>query len=221
MSANIQSKSSREALSLAALGVVYGDIGTSPLYALRECFHPSHGVSLNDQTVLGILSLIIWSLLLIVTIKYLILVLRADNQGEGGILALTALTIRDRNPRTSPNTAVLIVLGLLGASFVYGDGIITPAISVLSAVEGLEIAAPFFRSYVLIIAALVLGVLFAFQRQGSGRIGRFFGPVILIWFLVLAVLGFISIVHTPHVVFALNPLFALSFLSTHAIRFTF
>ena len=207
--------SSREALTLAALGVVYGDIGTSPLYALRECFHPSHGVAVNHETVLGILSLIIWSLLLIVTIKYLVLVLRADNQGEGGILALMALTIRDRDPTSSKNTALLVVLGLLGASFVYGDGIITPAISVLSAVEGLELAAHFFRPYVLIITALVLGLLFAFQSQGSGRIGRLFGPVILIWFLVLAVLGLISIASTPQVVLAVNPLFAVSFLSTH------
>jgi KUP system potassium uptake protein len=215
MSTSVETKSSREALTLAALGIVYGDISTSPLYALRECFHPSHDVSVNHQTVLGILSLIIWSLLLIVTIKYLILVLRADNQGEGGILALMALTIRDRNPTSSPNTAVLVVLGLLGASFVYGDGIITPAISVLSAVEGLEVAAPFFRPYVLIITALVLGVLFAFQGQGSGRIGRLFGPVILIWFLVLAVLGLVSLLLTPDVLFAVNPLFAVSFVSTH------
>src|SRR5687768_2828428 len=212
MSPDVETKSGRSALTLAALGIVYGDIGTSPLYALRECFHPSHGVSVNHETVLGILSLIIWSLVLIVTTKYLILVLEADNQGEGGILALMALTIRVRNPTSSQNTAVLVVLGLLGASFVYGDGIITPAISVLSAVEGLEMAAPFFRPYVLTITALVLAVLFAFQGQGSGRIGRLFGPVILIWFFVLAVLGLVSIVHTPQVVQAVNPLFALSFL---------
>jgi KUP system potassium uptake protein len=216
MPADFQKETRIRTLALAALGVVYGDIGTSPLYAFRECFHHSHGLSVTRDTVLGILSLIIWSLLLIVTIKYLVLVLRADNEGEGGILALMALSLRYKDHWPSQRLGVLVVLGLLGASFVYGDGIITPAISVLSAVEGLEVAAPFFKPYVLIITVVVLLLLFLVQGRGSGRIGRVFGPVILVWFLVVAVLGLVSIIQTPVVLLASNPLFAFSFLTHHA-----
>lgn len=215
MSAEYEKDARLPALVLAALGVVYGDIGTSPLYALRECFHHSHGLPVTREVVLGILSLIIWSLLLVVTVKYLVLVLRADNQGEGGVFALMALSLRHKDRDAHYHFGLIVALGLLGASFVYGDGLITPAISVLSAVEGLEIATPVFKPYVQIITVLVLFLLFYFQGRGSGRIGRIFGPVILVWFLTLAVLGLASIIQTPDVLLAINPLHALSFLTHH------
>ncbi|HJU05111.1 MAG TPA: potassium transporter Kup [Nitrospiraceae bacterium] len=212
MAADISRHTRLSTLALAALGVVYGDIGTSPLYALRECFHPSHSLAVTDAHVLGVLSLIIWSLLLVVTVKYLVFVLRADNEGEGGILALMALSQRHKGHIPSRRLEVVVVLGLLGAALVYGDGIITPAISVLSAVEGLEMATPLFKPYLIVIAVVVLVVLFIFQGRGTGRIGRIFGPVILVWFVTLAVLGLVSIVQTPGVLLSGNPVFALSFL---------
>ncbi|MER3424145.1 MAG: potassium transporter Kup, partial [Nitrospiraceae bacterium] len=184
-------------------------------YALRECFHHSHGLPVTKEIVLGILSLIIWALLLVVTIKYLVFVLRADNQGEGGIFALMSLSLRHKGSDARSHFGLLVALGLLGASFVYGDGIITAAISVLSAIEGLEIATPVLKPYVLIITVLVLLLLFLVQGRGSGRIGRVFGPIILLWFSVLAVLGLISIVQTPDVLLAINPIHALSFLIHH------
>ncbi|MGH7233099.1 MAG: potassium transporter Kup, partial [Nitrospiraceae bacterium] len=198
-------------LALAALGVVYGDIGTSPLYALRECFHPSHGLAVTHDHVLGVLSLIVWSLLLVVTVKYLVFVLRADNQGEGGILALMALSQRDKDHPPSRRLEAVVVLGLFGAALVYGDGIITPAISVLSAVEGLEVATPFFQPYIIIITVIVLFLFFLLQSRGTGRIGRVFGPIILVWFVTLAGLGLFSIVRTPGILLAMNPLLALFF----------
>lgn len=206
------------ALTLTALGVVYGDIGTSPLYALRECFHPTHGVSLSKANVLGVLSLIIWALILVVTVKYLILVLRADNDGEGGILALMALGQRRKGDRFPYRLGVIAGLGLLGAAFGYGDGIITPAISVLSAVEGLEIATSFFKPYVVVVTLGILLLLFLFQGRGTGRIGRVFGPIILLWFAVLAALGAASIFRTPDVLQAINPIFAFQFLADNPGR---
>ena len=204
-------------LTIAALGVVYGDIGTSPLYALRECFNPSLGLALDRLNVLGVLSLIIWSLLLVVTVKYLLFVMRADNDGEGGILALMALAEQGQGRIGVPGRlGVVTVLGLLGASFVYGDGVITPAISVLSAVEGLEVATAVFKPYVVPIALGVLLGLFLVQPRGTGQIGRIFGPVMLLWFSVLALLGIGSIMQTPAVLASINPAYAAAFLVHHA-----
>jgi KUP system potassium uptake protein len=204
-------------LALAALGIVYGDIGTSPLYALRECFNPGRGVPVNDANVLGILSLIVWALFLVVTVKYIVFVLRADNEGEGGILALMALAQRRHGgPAGSVMWGPLTLLGLIAASLLYGDGVITPAISVLSAVEGVEIGLPALRPYVVPITIGILAGLFWIQKRGTGRIGGIFGPIMLLWFLTLAILGLFSIIQTPGVLQAANPLCAISFLTHHA-----
>lgn len=203
-------------LALAALGVVYGDIGTSPLYALRECFHFSHGLSVTLPTITGLLSLIIWALLLVVTVKYLLFVMRADNQGEGGILALMALGQRHREESAFPlRIGPVIAIGLLGASLVYGDGIITPAISVLSAVEGIAVETTAYRPYTLPIAIVILLALFAIQSRGAGRLGEWFGPIMLFWFLTLAALGIKSAVQTPEVFAAVSPYHAVQFLLEH------
>ena len=175
-------------LSLSALGIVYGDIGTSPLYAVRESFHHAHGLAATPGNILGVLSLIFWSLILIISIKYLVFVLRADNRGEGGILALAALCtpmgVRRRSRRSG-----LVMLGLFGTALLYGDGAITPAISVLSAVEGLGVATPFFNPYIVPITIIILIALFACQRHGTARVGRIFGPVTLVWFFTISALG--------------------------------
>jgi len=195
-------------LSLGALGVVYGDIGTSPLYALRECFRPEHGVLPTQDNVLGTLSLIIWSLVVIISIKYLALVMRADNRGEGGILALMSLVGArgDRKRRFA-----LVALGLFGAALLYGDGMITPAISVLSAIEGLEVATPVFSPVVVPITVVVLVILFVVQRFGTGKVGAAFGPVMLVWFAVIALLGAVQIVKEPHVLAAFDPQYGVIF----------
>lgn len=209
-------RSTRTGLALAALGVVYGDIGTSPLYALRECFHASHGLSVTLPTIIGLLSLIIWALLLVVTVKYLQFVMQADNQGEGGILALMALGQRQREESAFPlRIGPVIALGLLGASLVYSDGIITPAISVLSAVEGIEVETTAYQPYTLPIAIAVLLTFFAIQSHGTGRLGRWFGPIMLLWFVTVAVLGTISAIQTPAVFTAFNPYHAVRFLLDH------
>jgi KUP system potassium uptake protein len=197
-------------LTLGALGIVYGDIGTSPLYAMRECFHGPQAVQPTPTNVLGILSLIVWSLVLVISIKYLVFVMRADNDGEGGILALTAL-VRPTSGSTNRKRQWLVVLGLFGAALFYGDGMITPAISVLSAVEGLKVATPFFAPYILPVTVLILIGLFLFQQQGTAGIGAFFGPVMLVWFLVLGLLGLSQVVRTPGVVAAINPFYAVPF----------
>jgi len=194
-------------LALSALGVVYGDIGTSPLYAIRECFHGPYAVQPTPANILGVLSLIVWSLVLIISIKYLVFVLRADNDGEGGILALTAL-IRPAQGDPSGRRRLLLMLGLCGAALFYGDGMITPAISVLSAVEGLRVATPFFTPYIVPLTILILIGLFLFQQQGTARVGALFGPVTLVWFLVLALLGLAQVVRTPDVIAAINPFYA-------------
>ncbi len=209
-------RSSTAGLTLAALGVVYGDIGTSPLYALRECFHVSHDLSVTLPTIIGLLSLIIWALLLVVTVKYLLFVMRADNQGEGGILALMALGQRHREESAFPlRIGPVIALGLLGASLVYGDGIIPPAISVLSAVEGIEVETIAYQPYTLPIAIAVLLIFFAIQSHGTGRLGGWFGPIMLLWFLTLAVLGITSAVETPEVFASFSPRHAVRFLLDH------
>ena len=190
-------------LSFTALGVVYGDIGTSPLYAFREAFHPEHGVAPTVEGVYGILSMIVWSLILIVSIKYVALVMRADNRGEGGILALLALVPRDR--------AVLVMCGLFGAALLYGDGLITPAISVLGAAEGLELVAPGFAPYVVPFTVTIVTLLFLAQKWGTSRMGKMFGPITLLWFIAIAVLGAAEILRNPGIVLAGNPWYAARF----------
>jgi KUP system potassium uptake protein len=198
-------------LSIAALGVVYGDIGTSPLYALRECFFGPHGVTPTPANVLGVLSLIVWSLVLVVSVKYLRFVLSADNRGEGGILALMALTHPGGGPGRKPRYVILL-LGLFGAALLYGDGVITPAVSVLGAVEGLTVASPFFASWIVPLAVIILVGLFLLQHRGTGGVGAIFGPVMLLWFGTIAVLGIAGIVRRPEVLGALLPWHALDFI---------
>jgi KUP system potassium uptake protein len=203
-------------LGLSALGVVYGDIGTSPIYALRECFHGSHPFPSTETNVLGVLSLIFWALMIIISLKYLLFVMRADNHGEGGILALLALLAPWRDQ--TRKSRVLLFVGLFGAALLYGDGAITPAISVLSAVEGLEIAAPGLKPYVLPITIAVLVLLFRFQKRGTSRIGIVFGPVMLLWFATLALLGISWIVRAPKVLAAINPVHAVDFFILNGLR---
>ncbi|MBI1313748.1 potassium transporter Kup [bacterium] len=197
-------------LSLTALGVVYGDIGTSPLYALRECFHGTHAVDVTPGNVLGVLSLIFWALTIVIAVKYLLFVLRADNQGEGGILALAAL-ITPVTAGAETRRRLVITLGLFGAALLYADGMITPAISVLSAVEGLEIATPALDPYIEMITVVILIGLFFFQSRGTAGVGVVFGPVTLIWMLMLLLLGLVHIVRMPSVLQAVNPLHAVNF----------
>lgn len=199
-------------LTLAALGVVYGDIGTSPLYTLKECFSPHLGLAPTPGNVLGILSLISWGLILVVSLKYLSLVLRADNRGEGGILTLMALARRRTAGRVN---WLILILGLFGCGFFFGDVVITPAISVLSAFEGLEVVTPAFKPYVLPLALTVLVALFLIQRHGTAKVGRLFGPVMVLWFLTLGVLGVSGILRNPEVLAALNPVYALNFMLEH------
>jgi len=192
-------------LSLMALGVVYGDIGTSPLYALRECFHGSHPLAPTPANVLGILSLVFWALTLVISIKYLLFLMSADNRGEGGILALLALLTPARH-LSIVQRRYLVPIGLFGAALLYGDGVITPAISVLSAVEGLKVAAPAFEGLVVPITIMILILLFLFQRRGTAGVGAVFGPVMVIWFTAIAILGIHGILRAPEVFLAVNPL---------------
>jgi KUP system potassium uptake protein len=204
-------------LSLGALGVVYGDIGTSPLYALRECFYGRHSVvAPTTENVLGVLSLIFWSLIIVISVKYLIFVMRADNRGEGGILALMSLVRPDRGRLKS--IGWVVVLGLFGAALLYGDGIITPAISVLSAVEGLRIATPMSQHTVIAITMIILVLLFVLQSRGTAKVGAIFGPVTLLWFITLAVLGISQIVQEPHVFGAINPVHGVKFFLANGWR---
>jgi KUP system potassium uptake protein len=194
-------------LCLTAVGVVYGDIGTSPLYAMQECFFGPHAVPVTRENILGVLSLIVWTLIIVVTLKYQVYVLRADNDGEGGILALMALATRTRRRRQ----ALLVGLGLFGGALLFGDGMITPAISVLSALEGLKVAEPRLAPYVVPITIAILIVLFLVQRRGTAGLGLVFGPVTLVWFLTLAVLGLVNMVREPGVLAAVNPWYAVQF----------
>ena len=196
-------------MALTAVGVVYGDIGTSPLYAMRECFFGSHSVPATHDNVLGVLSLIIYSLLLVISFKYIVIVMRADNRGEGGILALTAL-IAPVSP-TAGRRGGLVLLGIFGAALLYGDGMITPAITVLSAVEGLNVATPLFEPYVVPIALVILWVIFWIQKYGTHNVGRLFGPVMVVWFTILALLGVASIMTQPVVLTAVDPSHAVTF----------
>jgi KUP system potassium uptake protein len=205
------------ALTLAALGVVYGDIGTSPLYALKEVFGGAHNpVPITPQNILGILSLFFWSLMIVVTLKYVSFIMRANNEGEGGIVALMTLAT-DRKDGKSFRNLFLVTLGLIGAAFFYGDGVITPAISVLSAVEGLELITPNFKPFIVPISIIIIVGLFVFQRKGTASVGALFGPIMIVWFVVLAILGISGIVEHPEVLMAVNPLHGLAFLAANPV----
>jgi KUP system potassium uptake protein len=199
---------------VAAIGIVFGDIGTSVLYALRETFNPVHGIPLNSNTVLGVISLLFWALVIVVAFKYVLFVMRADNNGEGGALALMTLSLR-RIRQGSRAAAGLMMLGLFGACMFYGDAVIAPAISVMSAVEGLSLVAPHLSPAILPITLIILSILFWLQRHGTAAVGRLFGPVMLIWFATLATLGLWHIVQAPEIIQALNPVHALYFISHH------
>jgi KUP system potassium uptake protein len=206
-------------LSLIALGVVYGDIGTSPLYAIKEGFKPEYGLALNVVNVYGVLSLIVWALLLVVTVKYVGFILRADNRGEGGVLALLALALqREHRTEDARRRRLLIWIGIFGGAFLYGDGIITPAISVLSAVEGLEVAAPALAPFVMWIAVAIIALLFMVQKRGTAKVGGAFGWVMLLWFLTIASLGVLEIARGPEILSALNPWYGVRFFIDHPMR---
>ena len=208
---DIQSKSQQAALALAALGVVYGDIGTSPLYTMKEVFSGNHPIPLTPENVLGILSLILWSLIIVVSIKYVVFIMRADNRGEGGIMALIALALHDAKGKPKRERAIMLA-GLLGAGMFYGDGMVTPAISVLSALEGLDVATPAFKPFIIPITLCVLFVLFFFQRRGTASVGALFGPVMMLWFTTLGGLGLYNVIDNLEVFKALNPFYGLNFL---------
>lgn len=198
-------------MTLAAVGIVYGDIGTSPLYAMKEVFSEQHGLALSQANLLGVVSLIVWSLILVVSLKYVTLMLRADNHGEGGIMALLTLTLSSVG-KTSRAYFPLLVIGMFGAALFFGDGIITPAISVLSAIEGLEVATPAFKPYVVPLTLMLLTGLYALQKHGTAGIGKWFGPVMVVWFTALAGMGIVNIVAAPEILAALNPLHAFLFM---------
>jgi KUP system potassium uptake protein len=204
-------------LSILALGIVYGDIGTSPLYALRECFYGTHPVAVTRNNILGVLSLIFWSLVVVVTLKYVVYVMRFDNRGEGGILALMGLVGMDKSRGAAVRTT-LIVIGVFGSALLYGDGMVTPAISVLSAVEGLQVATPMFRPYVIPLTILILVLLFLFQRRGTAGVGAIFGPIMIVWFSMLVVMGVRGILWEPSVLLAVNPVHAARFFVENQMR---
>ncbi len=201
-------------LIMGAIGVVFGDIGTSPLYTLKEAFGHAYGLQLNEANVFGILSLVFWAMLLVVTVKYVMVVMRADNRGEGGILALMTVVKRSL-PIASPLTYTVGILSVLGTALFFGDAVITPAMSVLSAVEGLEVATPALKPYVVPVSLVVLLILFAVQRRGTDKVGKMFGPVMIVWFIVLAVLGIAQIIKNPFILQALSPHYAVQFFIAH------
>jgi KUP system potassium uptake protein len=211
MATEEQNKNSLYVMALGAVGIVYGDIGTSPLYAIKECFSHGHYLTTTDN-ILGIISLIFWSIMIIVTFKYAFLIMRADNHGEGGILALSALSLRKL--KNGPKK-IALGFGLLGGALFFGDGVITPAISVLSALEGIVLVSPGVSHWVLPMAIVVLIFLFATQKHGTAIIGNFFGPIMMIWFFVIALLGVIQIIKTPSIIMALNPWYAVKFLGNN------
>nr|WP_251369288.1 potassium transporter Kup [Polynucleobacter sp. AP-Sving-400A-A2] len=201
-------------MMLAAIGVVFGDIGTSPLYALKECFDPQHGIPFSPEALFGVIAMMIWSLILIVTFKYVLFVMRADNKGEGGVLSLMALALRSFDSK-SKGYFFLMILGMLGACMLLGESVITPAISVLSAVEGIEIAAPGLHKFIIPISLVILVALFMIQKYGTAAVGNLFGPVTLTWFITLAVLGVINIGAAPQIIGAINPMYAVQFVMDH------
>lgn len=202
-------------LSLAALGVVFGDIGTSPLYAVRECFHGDYAIQISKANIYGVLSLMFWALTLVVSLKYLTFIMRADNNGEGGVIALTSLVNRLGK---SSKPLMLVGFGLFGASLLYGDGMITPAISVLSALEGIEIVTPAFEEFIIPLTIIILAGLFLIQSKGTGKIGSLFGPIVLLWFLTLAVLGIVHIISYPQIFMAFSPHWGIHFLFNNGIH---
>jgi len=204
-------------ITLAALGVVFGDIGTSPLYALKECFSPEHGIAFSHDAVLGIISMLFWSITIVVSLKYVLFVMRADNNGEGGVLALMALSLRTA-VSGSPRAKLLMMLGVFGACMFYGDVVITPAISVLSAVEGMEIAAPSTAHYVIPLTLIILIGLFLIQRHGTNLVGKLFGPIMFIWFISLGALGLFHILKAPGIMVAINPYYAVHFMIEHSLQ---
>jgi KUP system potassium uptake protein len=212
-----ENKGNLPALTLAATGVVFGDIGTSPLYALKECFSPEHGIPFSEAGVLGILSMVFWAFLIVVSLKYVLFVMRANNNGEGGILALMALALRTV-PQNSKRSMIIIMLGVFGACMFYGDAVITPAISVLSAVEGLEIVSASFTQYVIPITLVILIILFLIQRGGTQIVGTLFGPIMVIWFVMLGAMGIYNLIDHPHVLIAIRPIYAIEFLSEHSLQ---
>jgi KUP system potassium uptake protein len=205
------------ATTVAALGVVFGDIGTSPLYALKEGMSPGHGIPISEATVYGVLSLIVWTLTLVVSVKYALLVMRADNQGEGGMLSIMTLATRGLAADSKARIAI-VSLCLVGAALFYGDSVVTPAISVISAVEGLEVIAPAFTRFIVPIALVILLGLFLMQRLGTGRVGKLFGPITVVWFAALAAVGIYQIVQHPGVLVALSPTWALGFIASDPVK---
>jgi KUP system potassium uptake protein len=209
-------KKSLPLIMLAAIGVVFGDIGTSPLYALKECFDPAHGIAYSREALFGVISMMIWALLIVVTLKYVFVVMRADNKGEGGVLSLMALALRSIKS-DSRQYFLIMVMGMLGACMLLGESVITPAISVLSAVEGIAIATPTLADAVLPISVIILVALFVIQRFGTAAVGNLFGPITLMWFIVLAILGLMNIGQAPEIVSAFNPMYALQFVVDHPL----
>ena len=207
-------KKSLGVMMLAAIGVVFGDIGTSPLYALKECFAPNHGIPYTPEALFGVISMMIWALILVVTIKYVLFVMRADNRGEGGVLSLMALALRSFNSK-SKSYFFLMIMGMLGACMLLGESVITPAISVLSAVEGIDIAAPGLHKFIIPISLIILVALFLIQKFGTAAVGKLFGPITLAWFIVLAILGAINIGAAPQIIGAFNPMYAIDFIAMH------
>ncbi|BAH37565.1 MAG TPA: potassium transporter Kup [Gemmatimonas aurantiaca] len=202
-------------LTLTALGVVYGDIGTSPLYSIKECFSPLYGLEPTRENVFGILSMIVWALTLVVTVKYVGYVLRADNRGEGGTFALLALIFPRGTPQSFAKGGIFVALALFGTALLYGDGIITPAMTVLGAMEGLEVAFPQLAHYIVPFSVVILTALFVVQRYGTDLIGKAFAPIMVIWFVVIATLGLVEIVHSPWILAAVNPMYAVHFVQAH------
>ena len=214
---HLPKKGASLALMLAAIGVVFGDIGTSPLYALKECFSPEHGIPFSADAVYGVISMVFWAFAIVVSLKYVLFVMRANNNGEGGILALMALALRTA-PAGSKRAFLIIMSGVFGACMFYGDAIITPAISVLSAVEGMEVISPDFTRYVLPTTILILILLFFIQKTGTAVVGNLFGPVMLIWFAVIGLMGLNQVVQNPAIFAAINPLYAVRFMQEHALQ---
>jgi len=210
-------KGSLRALMLGAIGVVFGDIATSPLYALKECFNPQHGVPFSSEAVFGVISMVFWAFMVVVSIKYVMFIMRASNNGEGGILALMALALRTV-PVGSKSALAIMMLGVFGASMFYGDAVITPAISILSAVEGLEVVSPELKRYVIPITLIILIGLFLIQRRGTSVVGILFGPIMVVWFLALGLMGIVNIVDYPQILTAVNPYFAYIFLYEHSLE---
>jgi KUP system potassium uptake protein len=210
-------KGSLRTLMLGAIGVVFGDIATSPLYALKECFSPQHGIPFSNEAVFGVISMVFWAFMVVVSIKYVMFIMRASNNGEGGILALMALALRTV-PVGSKSAMAIMILGVFGAAMFYGDAVITPAISVLSAVEGLEVVSPELKRFVIPITLIILIGLFLIQKRGTSVVGILFGPIMVIWFLVLGLMGLVNIIDYPQILAAVNPYFAVTFLYEHSLE---